>query len=261
MTAIVETGILRRARTQRAYEDAVRAVIAQIRHAPGEPLDLAGMAAIASVSRSHFDRVFRAVTAVSPRQFQTAVRMQRAARLLLTTGRSVTDVCFDTGYESLGSFVTKFTQTFRLPPQKLRELAESLNRPWSEWLRHEPPVLKAPFVRGTVEVPPSFEGAVFLGLFPERMPAEEPLACAITGGAGAFTIGSVPRGEHHLLAVALPWSQCPLDFLLSDETLVGAGGVVRAGARGVRVAMRTTLPTDAPLNLALPFLLMRKSAA
>ena len=207
MTAIAEQGILRRARTQRAYEDAVRAVIAQIRRAPEAPLDLADMAAIAGVSRSHFDRVFRAVTAVSPRQFQTAIRMQLAARLLLTTDRSVTDVCFDSGYESLGSFVTKFTQTFRLPPQKMRELAQHLDRPWSEWLRHEPEALEAPFVRGTVEVPPSFAGAIFLGLFPERMPTEEPLACAITGGAGAFTIGGVPRGEHHLLAVALPWSQ------------------------------------------------------
>lgn len=261
MTAAVEQGVFRRVSTMRAYEGAVRAVVAQIRNVPEEPLDLAAMAAIAGVSRSHFDRVFRAVTAVSPRQFQTAVRMQRAVRLLLKTPSSVTDICFDTGYESLGSFVTKFTRTFGLPPQKMRELAESLDRPWSEWLRHRPAPLKPPFVSGTVEVPPSFEGAIFLGLFAERMPTEEPLACAITGGAGAFTVGGVPRGEHHLLAVALPWSQRPLDFLLSDETLVGAGGVVRAGSRDVRVAMRTTLPTDAPVNLALPFLLMRKNAA
>jgi AraC-like DNA-binding protein len=223
MTAILEPRLLRRPATMRAYEDAVRAVIAHIRAVPEEPLDLAAMAAIAGVSRSHFDRVFRAVTAVSPRQFQTAVRMQRAARLLLTTDRSVTEICFDTGYESLGSFVTKFTQTFLLSPQRMRELA---GKPFAP---HAPAHARPPFVSGTITASMELNGLIFLGLFPERMPAATPLACCITTRPGAFVIGDVPRGEHHLLAVALPWPQRPLDFVLSDNAPRGSGGVVRAG--------------------------------
>ena len=255
MTAIVEPRLLRRPATMRAYEDAVRAVIAHIRAVPEEPLDLAAMAAIAGVSRSHFDRVFRAVTAVSPRQFQTAVRMQRAARLLLTTDRSVTEICFDTGYESLGSFVTKFTQTFLLSPQRMRELAVEVERRRPGGWPGETP--SPPFVSGAIESTIALDGLVFLGLFPERLPTATPLACCITMGTGAFTIGKVPRGEHHLLAVALPWPQRPLDFVLSDDAPRGSGGVVRAGMREVRVVLRAPEPTDAPINLALPLLMMR----
>src|SRR4051812_22548039 len=102
---------------------------------PGVPLHLSDMAMLAGVSRSHFDRLFRSVTALSPRQFQTAIRLHAATRLLLTTARSVIDICFEVGYESLGSFVTKFIDTFGLPPQRLRTSAASLYRLRSPWPR------------------------------------------------------------------------------------------------------------------------------
>ncbi len=252
MTAIVESRLLRRPATMRAYEDAVRTVIAQIRAVPEEPLDLAAMAAIAGVSRSHFDRVFRTVTSLSPRQFRTAVRMQRAAQLLLTTDRSVTDICYDVGYESLGSFVTKFTQTFLLPPQRMRELVGK-----EQIVPRVRPVARPPFVSGTLETPPGFEGLIFAGLFRERMPTATPLACCIVMRAGPFTIGGVPPGEHHLLSVGIPWPQRPADFVLNDEAPRGSGGIVRAGRREVRVVLRAPAPTDPPINLALPLLAAR----
>ena len=58
-----------------------------------------------------------------------------------------------------------------------RELAENLERPWGEWLPRTALAADPPFVSGTTHVPPAFDGAIFLGLFPERMPVAEPLAC------------------------------------------------------------------------------------
>src|SRR6185436_12642224 len=181
----------------------------------------------------------------------------------LTTRRSVTDICFDVGYASLGSFVTKFTRTFGLSPAKLRELADALDRPWSDWLRVDDGTFgvdaSAPGVRGIVSAPPDFAGLIFVGLFPRPLPVTAPLACGVLTAPGEFTVGAVPRGRHHVLAVGIPWREHPLDFLLNEQTLRGsAGAAVAAPCSDVRLALRPPRVTDPPINLALPFLIVQR---
>src|SRR5438552_3162102 len=89
---------------------AVERVIQMMHERLDEPLCLRTLARIAFLSPYHFHRIFRQITGIPPSQFLTALRLQTAKGLLLTTPRSVTDVCFDVGYNSLGSFITRFTQ-------------------------------------------------------------------------------------------------------------------------------------------------------
>ena len=67
-----------------------------------EPLDIARLARIAVVSERHFIRTFRAVFGETPHRYLQRRRVERAMFLLRTTDRRVTDVCFDTGFGSLG---------------------------------------------------------------------------------------------------------------------------------------------------------------
>ena len=83
---------------------AVERVLATMRERLDEDLTLHDMADVAHLSPYHFTRVFRHVTGIPPCEFLTALRLQEAKRLLLTTGLSVTDVCFEVGYSSLGTF-------------------------------------------------------------------------------------------------------------------------------------------------------------
>jgi AraC-like DNA-binding protein len=69
----------------------------------------------ACLSDFHFHRLFRATFGETPHDFLTRLRLDRA-RQLLASGRPVTEVCLDTGYESLGSFSTKFRTHFGLSP-------------------------------------------------------------------------------------------------------------------------------------------------
>jgi AraC-like DNA-binding protein len=46
--------------------------------------------------------------------------MERAAALLRTTDRSVADICFSVGLQSVGSFTTSFTRTYGVPPTVYR---------------------------------------------------------------------------------------------------------------------------------------------
>ena len=86
-----------------------------------EPLGVDDLASAAGLSRAHFSREFRAAFGESPHAYLLTRRLERAATLLRTTDRSVADVCFSVGLQSVGSFTTSFTRTFGKPPLAYRE--------------------------------------------------------------------------------------------------------------------------------------------
>lgn len=74
-----------------------------------EPLDVRAIAAVAHISPAHFSRSFRAVFGETPHSYLQRRRVERSMFLLRETDRSVTDICFDVGFNSLGTF----SRTFR----------------------------------------------------------------------------------------------------------------------------------------------------
>ena len=85
-----------------------------------EPLGVDDMAAAAGLSRAHFSREFRAAFGESPHAYLLTRRLERAASLLKMTDRSVADICFSVGLQSVGSFTTSFTRTFGMSPTAYR---------------------------------------------------------------------------------------------------------------------------------------------
>ena len=85
-----------------------------------EPLDVDDLAGAAGLSRAHFSREFRRAFGESPHAYLLTRRMERAAALLRTTDRSVADVCFSVGLQSVGSFTTSFTRTYGVSPTAYR---------------------------------------------------------------------------------------------------------------------------------------------
>ena len=74
-----------------------------------QPLDIRALARIAHVSEAHFIRTFRATFGETPHRYLQRRRVERAMFLLGQTDRSVTDICLDVGFTSLGTF----SRTFR----------------------------------------------------------------------------------------------------------------------------------------------------
>ena len=85
-----------------------------------EPLDVDDMARAAGLSRAHFSREFRRAFGESPHAYLLTRRLERAAALLRMTDRSVADVCFSVGLQSVGSFTTSFTRTYGMSPTAYR---------------------------------------------------------------------------------------------------------------------------------------------
>ena len=77
-----------------------------------EALDVDDMARAAGLSRAHFSREFRRAFGEAPHQYLLTRRLERAASLLRTTDRSVADICFSVGLQSVGSFTSSFTKTY-----------------------------------------------------------------------------------------------------------------------------------------------------
>jgi AraC-like DNA-binding protein len=73
----------------------------------------------ACLSEFHFHRLFRATFGETPHDFLTRLRMDRA-RQMLASERSVTEVCFEIGYGSLGSFSSKFRAQFGRSPTEFQ---------------------------------------------------------------------------------------------------------------------------------------------
>jgi AraC-like DNA-binding protein len=85
-----------------------------------EPLDVDALASAAGLSRAHFSREFRRAFGEPPHAYLLTRRLERAAALLRTTDRSVTDICLSVGLQSVGSFTTSFTRTYGKPPTAYR---------------------------------------------------------------------------------------------------------------------------------------------
>ena len=86
-----------------------------------EPLTVDDLARAAGLSRAHFSREFRKAFGESPHGYLLTRRLERAAVLLRTTDRSVADICFRVGLQSVGSFTTSFTRTYGMSPTAYRE--------------------------------------------------------------------------------------------------------------------------------------------
>src|SRR6186997_1732055 len=101
-------------------------------------LDIPRLAKIAYVSEAHFIRTFRATFGETPHRYLQRRRVERAMFLLRETDRTVTEICLDVGFTSLGTFSRTFRAVTGESPTAYRARAEQLDVPdcfARAWLR------------------------------------------------------------------------------------------------------------------------------
>ena len=86
-----------------------------------QPLDVDAIARGVHMSGGHFSRQFRRAYGESPYSYLMTRRIERAMALLRRGDLSVTEVCFEVGCSSLGTFSTRFTELVGMPPSVYRE--------------------------------------------------------------------------------------------------------------------------------------------
>lgn len=93
-----------------------------------QPLDLDELARIANFSRYHFLRSFRRAFHVTPHEYLTRKRIERAKELLAQSELTITEICFEVGFESLGSFSTLFHKAVGWSPSIYRARAWEMHK-------------------------------------------------------------------------------------------------------------------------------------
>jgi AraC family transcriptional regulator len=239
-------------------ERAVERAITTMRENLGEPLTVDDMARAAMFSKFHFTRFFQRVTGVSPGRFLSALRLQQAKRLLVTTSLNVADISLRVGYNSVGTFSSRFSRSVGLSPTTFRKLGGFANEFPPDNSRSQAYPSSAASVRGNV-LPhwPEHRGAIFIGLFPDRIPEGRPVRCAVLPGPGAFQLENVPEGDWYLLAHCATGG--PQDILRDpgdqpSDVLVGTLGplTVRTGTTSsADVQLKPLRVLDPPVLLAL----------
>ncbi|HZB32657.1 MAG TPA: helix-turn-helix transcriptional regulator [Streptosporangiaceae bacterium] len=227
-----------------------------------EPLSLDDIAGTALLSKFYFSRVFRSVTGTSPGRFLSTIRLYSAKSLLIETSLSVTEIAYKVGYNSLGTFTTRFTRSVGVSPTRFRTMLHTglppISAPKTDAYR------RSGAVHGTVVLPPSGTALrVYVGAFGSPIVEGRPVSCDILDSptdscrVREYHLGSVPAGEWHIraVAVAVRWADVDPRPWTRNPRFVGAGKpvVMRPGQTvELDIPMRAVDLTDLPILLALP---------
>ncbi len=103
-----------------------------------QPLDIEALAGVAHVSKAHFIRTFRATFGETPHRYLQRRRVERAMFLLRESDRSITDICLDVGFTSLGTFSRTFRDIVGVSPTVYRARSAPIAAPncfTMSWMR------------------------------------------------------------------------------------------------------------------------------
>jgi AraC-like DNA-binding protein len=90
-----------------------------------EKINLDEIAEEASFSRFHFIRLFKLAYGDTPHQYMMFLRMREAEQLMENPELKIQDICFEIGFESVGTFTTQFTKVFgKTPKARRKEILE-----------------------------------------------------------------------------------------------------------------------------------------
>lgn len=244
-----------------ARHDTVTAVISVMREHLTSPLSLGDLADAAGYSPFHLARLFRTTVGIPPGEFRAALRFHHAKRLLVGEGLSVTDACFAVGFDSLGTFSSRFTRLVGVTPATFKRLPELVEgaAPLRPYVRRADRSFGG-VVRGTIRTTRC--STIYVGLFPQAIAKSMPVAGAFLTTPGPFEVPGVPPGTYRLLAAGQPPGADVIERLAPDAgTLVGAVPepvVIRTGTEVVHheVWLRPRHVTEPPVLVALAALTM-----
>jgi AraC-like DNA-binding protein len=220
-----------------------------------EPLSLAEIADTAIVSKFYFSRVFRNFTGTSPGRFLTAIRLAKAKQILLETSMTVAEIAYTVGYNSLGTFTSRFTRSVGVSPARYRALSQA-GVPSLSAFSEAAGQARTGAVHGWLTVPETGEPVrAYIGAFEDPVVQGAPVACDVLSGSGAYRLDAVAEGRYSLRVAVVavrdldprPWTRRPLFVGSTREISVRAGRELE-----VDIQARPSGTLDLPILLVLP---------
>ena len=252
-----------RSGTLEAHQVSIERVIGYMKTHLEEPLNLDHFAQVAAISKFHFVKVFEETTGTTPYHFLACLRIQRAKERLLHSKASITEICMEVGYASLGSFSQTFSELVGVSPKEFRAMPARLTlleftKAAKRWIAgYRTPA--GPQLIGVIEAPAKPRGFIFVGTFTRGVPQGVPASGTVLLRPGAFQIEKPSSPEFHLLAALIPFSakltemvaNLPVGLVASQRSQCLESG----GLNKIRMRLRPMRVSDPPILIALPALL------
>ncbi|WP_238021600.1 helix-turn-helix domain-containing protein [Oceanobacillus jordanicus] len=235
-----------------------------------DTITLNDLAEFVGYSSFHFSRMFKHVTGISPRYYLSALRIEQGKKLLAnpSVSPSVIKTLLSLGFQSIGSFSSRFKQFVGLTPKefnkRVKELHQFLNEYDGEAEQvHGQALINTSNLMVRIKIPKSFNGYIFIGLFPRPIPDQVPiLGKVITHKQEYCVFESIPEGVYYVLTAAIEKSFNPLDYFLLENALRGKYELPISFeekiSRELEITLRPPLPNDPPILINLPKLLFDK---
>ncbi|OKI62378.1 helix-turn-helix domain-containing protein [Micromonospora sp. CB01531] len=236
-------------------ETAVLRAINAMQERLGEQLTVDDMARAAMFSKFHFTRMFQRVTGVSPGRFLSALRLQRAKELLVSTRMKVADISVSVGYNSVGTFSSRFSRSVGMSPTIYRRRSGYATeiRAGADGSGFGNAALSCD-VRLAC---PDENALIFVGLFADRLPEGHPVRCGVLRHANRIVFDNPPPGSWYLLAQSVSVDRGPAR--LGRDRADRPVAVATAGPITIRpdtlvsieLVLRPARALDPPVLLAL----------
>lgn len=202
----------------------------------------------------HFTRLFTQSLGIGPGQFMTAIRMDRAKRLLLADTDAIIDIATAVGFDSLSSFSRRFRAAVGVPPGKLRQLADQVADRRPRPFRLAPP---GPSVTITLEIPDEFrprgELTTWVGWYAQPAPVGLPAQGLLAADTDRVDLPLCP-GNPWLLGFAVPTQADVTAHLVPERPLVAVHRQPVTALEAVTLRFGPASATNVPLLSALPSL-------
>jgi AraC family transcriptional regulator len=243
---------------------AAEIVITLMQDRLSDPLLMDDLARAAHYSKFHFCRLFRKATGVTPGRFLSALRLKESRHLLLDTGFTVSDISCAVGYNSVGTFSSRFTRSIGISPSVFRRNRGFSLGPGYSRLTGAPDRADggvAPLgstLEGTLLAPPGCRPhPTMLVAFPTAIPEGRPLHYAMLARPGPWRLPFVGDGDWYVVAAAIAADEGDdADSPLFEEQarFVGRTGplAVRAGQPlgPIELQVRPVRLSDPPILFA-----------
>ena len=247
-------------------------VATYLRQHADEELSLTDLAQHFHYSPSHLSRTFKKKMGFSIKQYVEALKMEKGIQEIVEGRQNVTETSMEAGYDSLGSFSNTFKRHTGLSPKKyyqestkaydfmIKQLDEK-----GALLHQDPDCKSGNRLTVALSYPEGYEPRIScVGLFKTRIPKEEPVIGVALSQERLFTFENVPDGHYYLLACELLEDlRLTKNYVLkhnfrwgSDEPLTFSGDSIYQE----EISMRRPLPSDPPITVNLPVLIMRSLA-
>lgn len=241
-----------------AAHAAVERVVQYIYSNLAEEITIDDMARTAIFSKFHFSRIFLSVTGISPGRFLSAIRLQTAKRLLVSTSLSVTEICYRSGYTSVGTFSSRFAAVVGLSPTGYRNSGGFISKLPLNARRNDWGPCGTINARVWTPADPQCE-LIFVGVFPDPIIQGRPIRYTVVSSAGSCALDGIPQGTWYVLAHSFSRDGNPVAYVPTNDEpppLFAAYGPATVGPcrqiSHIDLRMQPIRMTDPPMLLAVP---------